>query len=139
MALMIKAKKSAVWIDFPGEAGASFLIKPLTLSELGVARSTVRRKVAIPVASMAGSPPSANPFQFTDDVDDFELSRAIFLHVLQDWKGVEFDWEGDTANHSKDDEKGALFNIQEVREFIVTRAQEMGEEFGKKRKDEEKN
>lgn len=146
MALKVIGKKKPVWMDFPGEDGVSFLIKPFTLSALGEVRSSVRRKVAVPVPGESGKEqlPSnpqmtpRNPFEIVEDVDDFELSQAIFLHVLQDWKGVEFVWDDDSL-HTKDEEKAALFDEEAVRSFVVEQARKLGEEFNKGEKSDTKN
>jgi len=128
---MIELKKptKAVWVEYPDDKDVRFLIRPFLLSEFGTLRSKLRKKIAIE---------SSKGMEIVDDVDEFELSRLVFVHSLEDWEGLSVKGENG-EDLSKEEQKMVIFNHSELMGFIVDKANELGGTVAVLQKEEEKN
>ncbi len=130
--LKLKRFEEGVWEDYPGFPGVRFKIRPITLSKAMELRSKVRRKIYVMGPSEID--PSIIKPQLVDDVDDGEFSWSIFDQALEAWEGIEVD-----GSPTPEEIKKAIFDHEELREFILARARKQVEDEQASLEQERKN
>jgi len=135
MALRLKRKKEGVWVDFPGNEGVRFKIRPLSLTEMGKIRASIRKKIVVrdPGADLSKGEELQ---KVVDDIDEFELTKAVFFHILEAWEGIEVDG---TEDLSQNDWKTLMFDESSIRDFVVSESTKLADELGKQEQAEQKN
>lgn len=136
---MLKLKRftEGQWIDYPGADKVSFLIRPVNLSTGLSIRSKVRDKVAMDVVD-----PKTGKKVYTlmEDVDTGRFSWEAFDYMLQDFKGIALeDEKGNPLELSKDETKKAIFDNDDLRNFITGKAEELATTKASELEDEVKN
>ncbi len=125
---MLKLKRfdQGVWHEY--QPGVKFKIKPMGKYDMVEIRLRSKRKIA--VQGLSG------PDNVADDYDGAAFMLETFRTCLLEWSGIEIEGIG---NPSRDDIMRGLFEITEVRDFILTRSSEAFASEEGKLQDELKN
>jgi hypothetical protein len=135
--LTLKRLSEGVWFDYPQVEGVRLKVRPVTLAKGQEIRNSLRTKkyMEFPDPKRKGKKFS----QVVDDVDDGAVLRAIWDYALEAFEGIGVEDATGAILSDPKQIRDAIYESDDLRDFISERSAELRESGEQKLEDELKN